>query len=142
MADFADGPRRYDSPPLLAWDDVIHIRPRYRLTRADTAELRAADREHRAPDLSDEALASIASRQKFLDDQAASALPEWRKQMVKAVTTLDNIQDQISTVAWITGPLLDRLGTKGRAIHAVAEATADAIDWTEKLIAGPLPTAS
>lgn len=142
MATFEDGERPYEAPPLLAWDQVIHIKPRYRLTRADVAELKLADREHRAPQLSDEALAAVASRAKFLDDQANSSLPEWRKEMVKVVTTLDNIQDQISTISWITGPLLDKLGPKGKAIHAVADATAGAINWTQKLIAGPQPSSS
>lgn len=139
MADLELGARPVTSPPLPAWDSIIHVAPRYRFTRAEYDELRAADREHRPPNLTDEAVAALASRQAYIDAQANSALPEWRKSLVKTLTTLDNIQDQISTVVWLTGPIIDRLGKKAKAAHAVVDETGDAINFMQSIIAGPTP---
>lgn len=83
---------------IPGWDDIVHVAPRYQPTPAERDEYYAARREHRAPNISPEARASIDRSVSIRDRIRTSAQPEWAQAWGSILTALDNVQDLISSL--------------------------------------------
>jgi len=157
MAELAAG----DAPSPIRipeWDDVLHITPR---TNPSAAQRRAwnaylnatgqretpvakikerlgADRSSGTlPEtIGDAELATLLRGRQIYQDMRGSQIPEWRQEMIRALTMLDNIEDQISTVEWITRPLTSKWAPT-RWLSKVARRTTEVIDDLEQVLAGP-----
>lgn len=157
MADFTD-PAPANVVRIPEWDDVLQITPR----RAVSSRARKAWTEYmRAHELTDVPVSQLRQR---LDpiydagDQVAgisadeldtildgrekyqalrgSAIPGWRQQMIKVLTVLDNVEDQVSTIEWATRPVT-RLWAPTKWLSRVARRTNDVISDVESVLAGP-----
>ncbi len=159
MADWSTDPTYHSPIRIPEWQDVIHIRPRAELTREDrriwkrylkttaqkfttVADLRAgiSDAEKsllEAQGITPDKLETLLRGRQIYQDIRRSQIPEWRRKIVQVLTKLDNVQDQISTILWITDPITRRWGPT-RVASTIAHRVGDLISDIERAMAGPL----
>lgn len=89
-------PRSINIP---GWDDVFKIGPRYDPTPQERDEYYLARREHRDPQISDQARAALDQSIAVRERIRTSAQPEWQRGWGSILTALDNVQDFASTVS-------------------------------------------
>ncbi len=143
---------------LPEWNEVLRLQPREQLTPQDrrawnaylAQESRkalpvATLRERITPEqlanlqaagLTSAKLEQLLRGRQLHEDMQRSEIPEWRQKLVRLLTQLDNIEDQVSTVLWVTDPLTRRWAPT-RAISEVAHRTTDAVSNIQQAIAGP-----
>src|SRR6185436_9293562 len=140
------------------WDDVIHLAPRSSLTSADKRHWTAWMDETGTRSMPVEQLrqkvadtfasggdvagltpaqvdTALRGRQIYQDMQM-SAVPQWRQAMIRVLTTLDNVEDDVSTVEWITRPLTRRWAPT-RALSEATRRFTGVVSDIEKVLAGP-----
>lgn len=84
---------------LPAWSDVIQLGARQQITREQTAEWYAAQRQDRAPNLDAATVTAIQERSAYLDAMRTSGAPGYLKGWGEILTALDNVQDLLSTIS-------------------------------------------
>jgi hypothetical protein len=159
MAEIVNTPAPADHPIRIPeWDDVLHVKPRAALTSADkrawsrylddtggkakkVEQLRIdVDALYaRGDDVGgltrDQVNAALRGRQLY-QDMRMSQVPQWRQNMIKVLTVLDNIEDDISTVEWVTRPVT-RKWAPTRALSEITRRVSTQLDEIQKVIAGP-----
>ena len=157
MADLVATPNTTGPIYIPAWDDVIKLQPRPTVTAAQRRQFntweaalpytagsdagaKRALRERsieRGESGLPPAIALDLSRSRFIANQMSeSQIPAWRQRLLRIVNALDNIQDDIATVAWIAGPVIRRL-PGGAVLNDIIQGTGTAISAIEHSIAGP-----
>lgn len=143
---------------LPDWDDVLHVKPRTppsnESRKAWNAYLADEDLKKIPVDqlkarlepvyaaggdvngIPRAELDTLLRGRQIYQSMQNSVVPGWRQKMVKALTVLDNIEDQISTVEWVTRPVT-RLWAPTRAAANVARRTNNVISSIESVLAGP-----
>lgn len=159
MATLNSGPAPYPTGIRIpAWQDVIHIMPRTPITPADrkawnkylsegarrntpVAILRQMtatvdNAELTAAGINPGKLETLLRGRAIYESMHNSQIPKWRQNMVHYLTILDNVEDQVSTVEWLTRPLTS-LWAPTRAIAAVVRRQSDVLNGMEQILAGP-----
>jgi len=143
---------------IPAWDDVIKLTPRPKPTTRERAvwrniwnginasatgpqqriamleRIKAGDLVIR--DLTPDVQRDLAGRYMLAEQMRVSEIPGWRQEMVKVLTWLDNLQDDVATAARIARPILSRV-PGGPFLTRVLKGTADVLNDLEKVVAGP-----
>lgn len=157
MADLIHGPAAPGPIRIPEWQDVIHIRPRARLTETDRLAWRVYLREKNlmqtpvadlrarltgaelagltAAGVTPAKLDQLLRGRQIYQDMRASAIPQWRRELLRVVTHLDDIQDQIATIAWITDPITRRWAPT-RVVSEILHRSGDVINLMERIVAG------
>lgn len=101
-------PREVNIPQ---WDDIIHLRPRLQVTRAERNEFFSALRDGRAPNLSPETAHEIRRRERFIDHLKRTPQPGYARGFGAVNTAMDNVQDFLASVS-IFGRIAPKVGGK------------------------------
>lgn len=136
MADLVVAAENPGPVKLPAWDDVIHIRPRPEVTPAQRAQLAGERRAGIVPTLDPAIVAELDRRARIAENIRESAVPEWRRQVIKVLTAADNVEDILSTAEWISRPL-QAVIPGGRAVGRAARGTSSALDRIQTVLRGP-----
>lgn len=101
---------------IPGWDDIIHIQPRPQPTPAQVNEYWRARRANRDPDLPPDIRDELDRKREVTRRIRTSASPEYAKAFGSILTSLDNVQDMLSTLAtfgrlamWIAPRLAGRM---------------------------------
>jgi len=140
------------------WDDVLHIQPRPELTPQQRAiwrnvwngmktatptpqeqitlleRIRGGDLVIR--DLDQRVTQELARRYLIAAQMQATAVPEWRQKMIRILTVLDNIEDDLSTAERLTRPILARI-PGGAVASRVMRSTSQVLDHFQAVLRGP-----
>lgn len=126
--------------PIPNWDDIVHIKPRPKITKQDWSEYHKAKKEGRTPNLPQDKIDEIDRRLKFIIQIQESKIPHWQQALTRIVTHLDNIEDGIVT-ACVIGRILAKIAPRvlGRLIPIVGWAflAADVLTLAEAFLGIP-----
>lgn len=136
MAELVAGPANPGPIKLPAWDDVLHVTPRPEISNAHRAQLKAERRAGVNPTLDPAIVDEIDRRTARAAEIRESAVPEWRQKMLRVLTIIDNIEDQVSTIERVTRPILRKV-PGGRYLSYGARGTSEALDRVQQVIRGP-----
>lgn len=136
MAELVAGAANPGPIKLPAWDDVLHVAPRPEVTAAHRAQLKAERRAGITPTLDAGVLRELERREQRALEIRESAVPGWRQQMLRVLTVLDNIEDQVSTIERVTRPILRKV-PGGKYLSYGARGTSEALDRVQAVIRGP-----
>ena len=102
---------------IPGWDDVIHLGPRPEVSPEQWKTYHQAIRAGQQPDLPADVVAELVRQDIARDARASSQLPGWAQAYGMVMTSIDNVQDFVSTVStlgrvtiWGSQHLLDFLG--------------------------------
>ncbi len=139
MSELAAGPRPPESPTIPSWDERLHVQVRRPITPATLVRLQREREDAPDPAIAQADRDYWRTRQRLIRQAQESGVPYWRQVATSVVTSLDNVQDVASTLAWLGGPLLRSLGRIGTILHGEAVAGVSAAGWLERTLGGPVP---
>jgi len=93
---------RYTSTGALHWDDIIHITPRPEISPQEKAEYKRRKKQGLPSNLTPEQEAELQRRKAVAQRISRSEAPKWRKKMNSILGMMDNIEDAITTAAYIS----------------------------------------
>jgi hypothetical protein len=125
--------------PIPGWEEDFHVPLRRRPTPQQLVLLTRAARSGDDQQLSAADRAWLRQRRLMLERAEASGVPYWRQVAVGALTTLDNVEDQVSTVAWLGAAAINRIPVIGRALTGALRGTSTALDRMQQALSAPLP---
>jgi len=126
---------------IPGFKDIFHLRPRYDFTETEKKELEKPSRERDYSVFSKAGIEELNRRRIIARTIRKSPMPQWAQKLTRIVTAIDDVEDFISTVAFMglmgvalvpaTSPVL------GPAVVA-GEATTTALNITNAVLSLPL----
>lgn len=118
------------------FDDLLVLGDRYQPTKWEWEEWANAKAEGRPSILIDDAINEIERTLRFRGRVANTEVPIWRQRIIGLIGDLDDIEDQLSTVLWLSSFVLKKVPYVGpKLAHKFAKEANFALDDFERLLA-------
>lgn len=114
------------------WDDVVHLTPRPEISPDEMQAHRDARKAGLPSPLSADQINELKRRRDLARAIAKSPVPEWRQSMNSAMTWLDNLEDGLTTLAYLAR-VVGFFYKPALLASGLLEGGAMALDWLQAL---------
>lgn len=127
---------RYEDwdPELPAWTDIINVQGFGRPPRWAWGAWFAALNADR-PLKMDQGLAEQIAVRMYDSKRFITLVPRWRRDLIALLTEIDDIEDQVSTIAWLAETVLAKFIPIPRSILNFSQGLRRLLDGAEQIIA-------
>lgn len=122
------------NPNLPAWTDIINLQGYGRPPRWAWSAWFAAQRADR-PLKMDAGLAEQLATRIYDSQRFKHLVPKWRRDLIALLTEIDDIEDQVSTIAWLAETVLAKFIPVPRSVLSFTHKLREVLDGAEHVLA-------